>query len=376
MSETFANYTDDYLGSLREGDTGLGLPDFVPQEVRRLSDAETEQHTKQRETEWRAQFERKLADLEAATSAGFQLPRGVRSFLTGALLLTVCIMSLLLITQVLHATSEIEALPTVWRWVVGSIVGVIGFVVAYYIGRLLWLYFRLQTRQQVNIRALNIIAERRQMQVLAEDKSREARQIFSGYLRDFPLEKQGVEKFVALGFEPEAVQKLRIARDRLLNVEYTETSRVWLDEYRENFQTVLDDVAKGRVWSYALKAGMATSTSPYALLDQMIVLYTCTAMIHDLMRIYNIRPALGQTGVILAQAITHAYLVGVFDDAAHTAANTMGEALKGVAHTGPEMLGLRAAGVVSTKLAEGTINGMLVRRLGRQIVRMLQPMRD
>lgn len=375
MSEAYP-YSPDYVETLREGDTGLGLPDFVPQEVRRLTVQETQQHEKRREEDWREQFERKLAELEAANASNFQLPAGVRSFLSAAILLGVCFLSLLLISQMLSAAANLKALPETARWLVGSAVVVIGGVVSYYLGRMGVLFFRLKTQQQLNIRALNILAERRQMQAVAEEKSREARQIFTSYLRDYSTERMPLEKFAALGLDAECVGKLRAARERLLNVEYAETSKQWLDEYRESFQSVLDEAAKARVWTYALKAGVATSTSPYPLLDQAIVLYTCTAMIGDLMKLYNIRPALGQTGVILAQAITHAYLVGVFDDAAHTAANTMSETLKGMAHTGPEMVGLRAAKFVSTKLAEGTINGMLVRRLGRQTVRMLQPMRE
>lgn len=375
MSEAYP-YSPDYLETLREGDTGLGLPDFVPQEVRRLTVLETQQHEKQREEDWRSQFERKLAELEAANASNFQLPAGVRSFMAAAVLLGVCFLSLLLITQMLDAAANLKSLPTGARWAVGSVVTLIGGVVAYYLGRMGMLFFRLKTQQQLNIRALNILAERRQMQALAEEKSRDARRLFTSYLRDYPVDREPLEKFAALGLDAESVIKLRAARERLLNVEYAETSKQWLDEYRDSFQSVLDEAAKARVWNYALKAGVATSTSPYPLLDQAIVLYTCTSMIGDLMKLYNIRPALGQTGVILGQAILHAYLVGVFDDAANTAANTMSETLKGMAHTGPEMVGLRAAKFVSAKLAEGTINGMLVRRLGRQTVRMLQPMRE
>lgn len=356
---------------LRDGDSGLGLPDPTPRQSRRLKVEETEAYLTRCEAEDRAQFDKKLAELEAAASS-FEIPAGIRSFAGKALLLVGCLMGLFLVTQIAHGVADIAKLPTSMQWVLGMALAAVGSVVLYFTGRILWMYVRLQHHKQINIKALSIIAERRHMQAIAEEKSSQARKAFVTYLRDYPLTKWGPEKCKAMGIEAGDFEQLRATRLRLLDGAYGHTSRQWLEDFGTNFQAILDKAAESRVGAYAMKAGLATSTSPNALLDQMIIIYSCTGMVHDLMKLYNLRPAVGQTGAILVQAILHAYLSGVLDSVTETATNSLGDTL---GHMAGMTATLPVAKFVSARLAEGTLNGLLVRRLGRQTIRLLQPVR-
>ena len=106
-----------------------------------------------------------------------------------------------------------------------------------------------------------------------------------------------------------------------------------------------------------------------AMVDQMIVLYGSTAMIKELFCIYHLRPAAGQTLVLLTKSLTHTYLSGMAEAATESVADWIAETLPdaGTALVGG---GLKFVGA---KSAEGLLNANLIRRLGNSSISMLQP---
>ena len=110
-----------------------------------------------------------------------------------------------------------------------------------------------------------------------------------------------------------------MAKKRLLDSSRPRTHGEGLEDFQEEFQGVLDHVAGRRIKQYALRVGAGTAASPIAMVDRMIVLYGCTAMVKDLFAVYHLRPALGQTVVILSRAVVQTYLSGMIEEAAETA---------------------------------------------------------
>ena len=135
----------------------------------------------------------------------------------------------------------------------------------------------------------------------------------------------------------------------------------------------------------------ATAASRFAVLDQIIVLSACLALLKELLSLYGLRPSALQTGVLLARAVVTTYLSGVVhdvsEDVADAAAGAAGTA-DGLADDGVlkdlvgklgasagEAVGAGVLAPLAGRAAEAAVNGLLVSRLGTSAVRLVQPIR-
>ena len=121
-----------------------------------------------------------------------------------------------------------------------------------------------------------------------------------------------------------------------------------------------------------MKAGIGAAATPVAVIDQFIVLYSCVALTKELMTIYGLRPAFGQTATLLARAIVATYLSGLAQELSEGGANTLWDE---VAQYQKEMLSGALARGITAKIAEGTSNYVLINRLGKRTISLLQPVR-
>lgn len=359
----------------REHDPGLGIPDPSPEAARALTAEETEAYRREHEEQLQAEYRRRLREVERAMS-GFRLPAPLKAALGSILLAAAALLGLLIVTQSVSFANELLSLPPAARYTAAGAMLVLVLILLYFIGRMLGLYVRLKRNRQINLRAVRVVAERRQMQAAAEQRKGEARKMLRDYLRTHPLGKKDNAVWLAMGFTPEEMESLTTVRQRLLDESAGISTDQWLDEFESHFQSVLDRRAAGRVQAMAVRAGVGTATAPNAMIDQIIVTYTLTALVGDLMRIYNLRPAFGQTAVLLSQGIIQIYVSGQLETATEAAADSLHEALAEWAGlSGAAVLGSAALKAVGARTAEGGLNWLLVRRLGRQTVRMLQPIR-
>lgn len=360
---------------LREGDSGLGLPDLEPQGVRELSPQESEAWLREREAALRARLEQDLAAF-GGTTGRLVVPPALRAFSTHALLLIAALLGLLVVGQVTSALSNLAALPPAAQWVAGGALLLCATVVLYVAVRVVGLYLSLRRNRQVQLAALAILAERRRFQLLAETHVAEARSMLKKYLEEYPLDGKQAEALQAAGLSAGELETLRVQRQRLSDPGLATADSQWLADFVAHFQAVLDRAAVRRVNTYAVKSGLATAASPNALLDQLVILYACASMIGDLLRLYHVRPAFGATAVILAQAVVHAYLAGELGELTEDAADATGDQLAELTgSSGLEILGTNLLSMVGAKVTEGGLNALLIRRLGRRVVLLLQPVR-
>lgn len=354
----------------REGDTGLGVPEFEARKTRTLSREETEEYRQTIEERMRHQAEAILEDLEH--DHGWRLPRSLRNAFSAIMLAIAAIMGMFLTTQTVQFFADVKTMPGWSRWIATGAMALFSIVLACVFLGLLWGILRLQRAPRLHLKAMKILSERRQLQRFASLKQNEARKKLQRYLRDYPLSGKDRKRLTALGLKDANLASIDAARNRLLDESRPVSNADWLDDFQKGFQGTLDEMAQRRVRQYARRIGIGTAASPIAIVDQMIVLYGCVAMVKDLFAIYNLRPAFGQTVLTLARSVVHTYLSGMLEDITETAIDGLG-ALEDVAGDGLGILTGTVGKAVSAKAAEAGLNSLLIWRLGRKTITLLQP---
>lgn len=359
-------------GASRINDKGLGMPDFEPEHARTLSDAETARHRQELEDELRREFAQKLTEMDNDKGI-FRLPKGLQKTALTVLLVIVGVLGLFVVVEAVNFAGQVGNLARPFNYIAGFFAVVFGLMLVFVILRLVILFFKLKRTNSVNLKALEILAERQRWQALADEHAKAAKIRFVEYLQDYELNTGKREnQFVALGFSHEDFAKLGCAKERLLAAAGEELpARTWLNEFKSSFQDILDDYALKRSRQYALRVAIGTAVSPIKFIDQVVVLYAGIAMVKDMCVIYNLRPGFGQTLVILSRSIVNTYLSGVVSEGVEQAADSASEWLG-------EISGLLGSGLgrfVGARASEGALNGFLVWRLGKRMVSMLRLVR-
>lgn len=355
-------------GPYRHNDKGLGMPDFEPVNARTLSDEETARHQRELEEELRREFNQKLMELDSEKGL-FRLPKGLQKTALTILLVISGVLGLFIVVEAVSFAGEVGRLRPPFNYIATFFVCLFGLMLIFVILRLCGLYFRLKRTSSINLKALEILAERQRWQTLAEEHAKAARERFAAYLKDYDLKTPRREKeFVALGFSHADFEKLALAKERLLAAPAEMSARTWLNDFRSSFQDILDNYAQKRTRQYALRVAVGTAVSPIKFIDQIIVLYSGVAMVKDMCVIYNLRPGFGQTLVILARSIVNTYLSGVVSE-------TMGDVADSASEWLGEISGLLGSGLgrfVGARASEGALNGFLLWRLGKRMSGMLR----
>lgn len=354
----------------REGDHGLGVPEFEPENERTLSHEETEAHRLRLEERMRQKAEAMLEDLEQ--QEGWRLPRSVRNGLSVFLIVIAALMGMFITAEIVQFFTTVSAMSAGPRWLAtGAMILFGGILIVAFFG-LLWGVFRLQRAPQLHLKAMKILSERRQLQIFAIQRQKDARTKLRRYLRDYPLSGKGQKRLTALGLREGELASLKLARDRLLDQSRPVGAEDWLDDFQKGFQVILDDLAQRRVKQYARRIAIGTAASPIPFVDQMIVLYGCIALVRDMSTIYQLRPAFGQTVLTLARSIVNTYLSGMLEDLTENAIDGLGS-LEELVGDGLGILTGTVGKAVSAKAAEASLNALLIWRLGRRTIGLLQP---
>ncbi|AQQ08507.1 hypothetical protein L21SP3_00290 [Sedimentisphaera cyanobacteriorum] len=355
----------------RPGDDGLGMPEDEAEDIRVIKEQagilEDEQQLS--ESEQQEQFERKLRELESF-SRFLRFPAGLKKILTLILLIAAGVCGLLIVSQGCSFFNELNQLTQgseILRISLMSLFGLFALLILFSIARLLFFTGRLKTSQGINVQALNTLSERTELQKAARKRKAEARKELQQYLKDYPLKRDKAEKLITSGLKKEDIHALTKARDRLLDENTPLSDTEWLNEYKRIFQSTLDKAAARIVSRYSLKAGAATAASPVSFVDQAMVIYVCVSMTQDLIRIYNLRPAAGQSLIMLSFSIINIYISGALEESTERFMESVSENIPGgISGTFQSILG---------KASEGTLNGLLIWRLGRRVTGFLMPVK-
>lgn len=344
----------------------LGVPATTPHQSRTLTDAELDALDRQADAEAEAALRQALEE-ETQTSTLSTLLRGLGRLYVAAGLAMATLFVLFAYSQTLQILAHLSTQPDWIRYSGYAFLGLLASALAFFTGRFAWTFVRYRHHRQVSTSELKSLSERRALRELARRRSTEAVASLRLYLRSYDLDSRSAQQMLfRYGVD---VRALKIAREWLLSDENYASADAWIVEFRHRFQDRLDAAAAARMKTYSLRVAASTAASPNGLVDSSIVLTSCFALFGDLSHIYNLRLGAMATVKLLGWSFTNAYLAGQIDEFADQLADTD---MTWAANEGAGAV-MQLAKPFITKLAEGAANGLLIRRLGKQAIRLLQP---
>ena len=270
------------------------------------------------------------------------------------------VVGLLAYSHTLSIIADLASLPKPLQYLGYGFLALVLAAVFAGIFRLALAYARLTTHKQIVIRQIRRISDSSGQKNVAY---RAAKNDLSKVLSNYP----SPEHLKGFGIDEKASEKLTKAI-KSLKLDRAISSKEWLDEFRTNFQSILDKAARERVHKYSLQVGIKTTLSPYPFLDMMAMLYNSSRLFSDLVMIYDRRLSRMDTICVLAWILINTYISGEAQDPA-----------EGVVETFTEQLGRNVPGLAKAatgKIFEGTANYILTRRLGNLIIGHLQHVQE
>ena len=298
----------------------------------------------------------------------------------GVLLLTAAVGMFFIITQAASFLASVRHLSLAEQILLTVPAVIFGLIILWYFIKALLLFRRLRVSPQIGFKALQVLSERREMRELSRKANRAAVNKLSSLLKDRRryASKDHPETLRKLDVAPEQVKALDRARQKLISEaeNLPGTSLDWVVEFREKFQSQLDEIAGKRIRKYYIHAGVMTGISPYPLFDRLIVFRACLAMLKELLVIYAVKPSWDKNLVLLAQVILNTYLAGVIDHAAESGVDLVMDNL-------PELTNVSLSRGLDLIIRKGGGKGAgmltqayLVYRLGIAAMKMLRPVCD
>lgn len=359
-------------------DEGAGRPVQAPAAVSRITEDEWDRILKDQARE--AELERQRLEEElAADEALFNLPAYISSpLIVTALIGILALLGIFVVSQVTSTLASVATLPPILQYGAWGLLGLLVALVLFAVGRLLVFYLRLRPNQPVKLPSLMALSQRTRLRRLVQEKKEEAREWLQRYLSEYPLTEHRERKTLnQLGLADEQLQRLVAVRTELQDGNRFAGTDQWLADFRDRFQSQLDQAAARRVSYFAKRVAIMTAASPNTLVDTLLTGYCSFSLLGDLCRLYNLRVTRLGTGVLLVRVFFNAYLAGQLNE------------LEGVTETGIQSIvgesGVhfgsmamdatvgKVIGKVGARAASGALNYFLLRRLGFYAVRLLRP---
>lgn len=361
--------------TIRENDTGLGQPDFAPDSEEKKNmkwvDDEEINRLRQEQDDMSKLFQQKLRELE---KTGIKIPAFLYRFVLWFMLFVIAFMGIFLLNQMVRFWSEVSSLTAPWNIVASSFFILFLTLLFGVLFKISLSFLKYRKLARIDIKALNILAQRREFQLLAQNKKDEAMKILTEYLTEYHT----VNSEDSLpGMDKKQMERLKAFRTSLMDKSGYMNSTEWLKEFEESFIYTLDLATRKRIRAYARNVAVGTAASPIKFIDQMIVLYASLRLISEIMQIYSLRPAAGQSTVVLFRAIIQAYLSGVIGEQTEAGVEAFSEYYESIFGEISFAAGMSAVTDATRfmlpKVSEGALNGFLIWRLGRQAQRMVRP---
>lgn len=364
-SATQHDASEELLGGsgTRAGDLNWNRPRQAPvKTVRHVSAAELEALDRQAA---KRRFEEEL-DNELTTSL-VALPDILTTpFASLALLLVAGMLGLFALAQVTATLVALAALPL---WIRMACYGLFACFLLMTLGatiRFTMLYWRLHTNRQIPLKGLQKLSERRHLRFLVEERLGEAQGAIASFLQEYPLE-QAPRHLLRAGLTASDLDGLARARARLLDKDRYAGAEAWLEDFRRDFQHLLDEAARRKIKHHARHVAVKTAASPYPLMDVLIAAAAHLQLLTQLCTLYNLRMGWTATLVTLGRIFFSSYLAGQIDNAEDYVADQVSVLFD---EGGLETLILSK---FASKAAAGLFNYKLMTRVGYASVRLLQP---
>jgi putative membrane protein len=204
-------------------------------------------------------------------------------------------------------------------------------------------------------------------QQLSTEHLAAARQTLTHFLKAYPLRPSDLAELTQRGLEPMALDMLRAAQHTLADPNAPANDREWLRRFEQEFLGPLDAAAGQQTWRYMKAVGLFTATSSRGALDTLAVLVVSYKLVADLCTIYHVRAGRWGTTMILAHMLVNLVAASQVDAAA--------DAMESQVHDWLHSSLAHLAGQVLGKVADGSVNALLLRRLSLRTQAYLRPVR-
>lgn len=391
---------------VREGDTGEGHPPAQSDEVRVIPEGESQKFEEQQAEALKAETDKLFQDL--LESDGWKIPKPLQNVVTLTLLVIAAVLGIYTVNQSVTFLQTLSTLP-IWAQVTASLCMLtFGVIIGFVLLQIVHALLKLRTSPRINNAAIKKLRERQRLQQIASQHQVEAQAELHTYLKDYSLGPKTHREFQEIGMTTKEWENLSQVREELIDPNRPIAASDWIEEFQDHFQATLVTCAKRRIRVYSRRIGLGTAASPIPLIDRMIVLYGTLSMIKELCSLFNLKPAYGQSLTILSQSIIQTYLSGIAQESleatagsamdfhSELAAKNATEAAQSVSSSASDAaldttgasnavsdiaidtVGTSAGaliGFVGAKASEGTLNGLLIYRLGNKTIKMLKLVR-
>lgn len=297
-----------------------------------------------------------------------------------AVVLGACVV-LIFSSQALSLINQIESLAPWARYLALAGLGFLIVAFGWASVQLVRSYMRFEKTPELLMKELAELSERARVRRIVNVAIEDARDKLEGYLRRYPGEVEDARDLAAIGVAQEEIEQLVSARRDLLEGQGAQAgSEGWIDDFKTRFVEAIDQCANRVVEQYAKKVGLKTAIAPTGFVDTLVVLTNAYLMLRDLFVLYNVRLSRTGTFAVLFRVLLNAFAASQMEDLAEEVAGGFTRWLKDTVSKGNPSVGLPGADVVGaaatavvSRVAEGTANYLLFRRLGKAVIRHLRP---
>jgi len=305
-------------------------------------------------------------------------------------LLLLSLLGIWLLTSVIELIGSLALLSPWLIWTSAAILVILLAVVLFLLMSVAIRYLRVPYRPQLVLRQVT------QARIIQYGAYRQARIELSDNLREIEaLGPEYIKLLKRMGLTDSECSKFKsdmsaLLRDRAID------GQAWLNEYQDNIQSVLDDLARRRQRHYATIVGLKTAISPWQAVDLMAVLYNSTLLVRDLCFLANRRADNLQTLSLLVHVGFNMFVASEAQELAKTATDNASE---GYEQFADDLMADRSADIVAdgavegakglaadsikavskfavARLGEGLANAWLTQRFGARVWSLLTPLAD
>lgn len=276
---------------------------------------------------------------------------------------------LFICSQVLQILGELRALSTVPQTLGYVVLGILVLVVFFAFLRLCWLWYRLRASPQISLKRLRELSMRRSLRRMSADERGKARRLLYFYIERFSVDDKETAAFLrGAGLNDDQISTLQRKRRQLLDRSVARGDSEWLDMFNICLSTTLDQAADSMILARVRWVAAKTAVSSVGKIDSVIVAYNSFALVGELARLYQVRTSTIGTAYLLVNAFANTYLAGRIEESFDDVAHSIHEHVAG-------FVGVAAA-KISSRVADGVANGLLIYRLGTAARRLIRPLRE
>ncbi|MDR0881950.1 MAG: DUF697 domain-containing protein [Candidatus Adiutrix sp.] len=330
-------------GTHREGECDADVPDALPIQVTEASHI------------YNPPNDLDGSDIDEVNSNGTNTKLRFNLIVLGAIAVLTAFFGFYISTQAIGAVALAQTMPTWGQVLFLPPLTLCGLIVILVFISFIWSWYKLNNFIQINLGDIQKLALQRDTRQEARHHSREAKNRLLAYLKNYPIPSAPDKQSQ---FTKDNTTNLENARKKLL-AEVTDTGD-WIDKFNSEFLAQLDTIADAKIKAQAIKAGVAAMASPLPLLDSILILGLSFDLLKELCKIYNIRIGGLALPFLFGRVIRNAFIADVTDGALDLLSDAVGSSF---------------LNFVGAKVAEGGINAIFMRRLGRSAQGLLRPVK-